>query len=125
VFELQRALQVDGLTLAPAVVANRGRHNPRFGSFSFFEIATGRSNLLKENIKPGHFYFGHFTGAAGGVVQFDQAPAPGKLMVELIAWDFTKHWYNFYELIGTRDGGVWFYRGDSRDIYLDNRTLHL
>ncbi len=125
VFQLKDVLASDGLDITPSMVANRGRHNPRFGSFSFFEVATGRSTTMGIDIQPSHLYFGHFTHTSKGVVDLDQTPARGKLMVELIAWDFTKQMYNFYELIGTSSGGVWFYRGDSRDAYADNRLLHL
>src|SRR5262249_13587439 len=38
-----------------------------------------------------------------------------ELIVEVIAWDPVKQFYNFYDLVN----GKWFYRGDSKDI-LDN-----
>ena len=126
VFALKAALLSDGLLAQPAMVANRGRHNPQLGSFSFFEVVSGHSSTLNKTLRPEHFYFGHFTQVNSGVVDLDQTPEAGKLMIELVAWDFTKGLYNFYELIGTGStGATWFYRGDSRDAFLDNKNLHL
>lgn len=124
VFELKTTLQTDGLHVAPAMVANRGRHNPGLGSFSFFEIVSGHSSTLQRTIEADEFYFGHFTHTQSGKVELDQIPGPGKLMIELIAWDPSKEVYNFYELIGKRSGSTWFYRGDSLDAIKDNQLLH-
>lgn len=125
-FELRSALREAGLALAPAMVANRGFHNPRLGSFSIFEMATGTLRLAEEHltVKRGDFFFGHFTRAFEGEVRMDQSPSRGKLMVELIAWDPGKGVFNFYELIGTGGSARWFYRGDSRDALADNRYLY-
>lgn len=126
VFALKAALRADGLLAQPAMVANRGRHNPQLGSFSFFEVVSGHSSALNKTVMPEHFYFGHFTQVNLGVVDLDQSPEDGKLLIELIAWDFTKELYNFYELRGTGSTSVtWWYRGDSRDAFLDNKKLHL
>lgn len=115
----------DSLITTATMVANRGYHNPRFGSFSLFESVSGFSQSLDVELKPEHFMFGHFTGAAQGVVRLDQAPRRGKLLIELILWDFKKELYNFYELIGNGRGADWFYRGDSEDAFRDNAELHL
>ena len=125
VFELKDQISSLGFDIAPSMVANRGRHNSKFGSFSFFEIVSGFSNKLNLKVKKDEFFFGHFTGAAGGEVGFDQSPRPGKLLIELIVWDQSKQMYNFYELIGTSTAGTWFYRGDSKDAIQDNINLHL
>jgi len=101
----------------PSMVANRGRHNPELGSFSFFESVTGLAN-------PGEFFFGHFTAAEGKEIILDQSPARGKLLIELIVWDHAKKLFNFYELIGTETGCNWFYRGDSLDALSDNTYLY-
>lgn len=111
-------------TLKPSMVANRGIHNPGFGSFSFFEQVLSNSGVNPQ-ITEGELFFGHFTDLVQGSIALDQAPAPGKLMIELIAWDKQKKLFNFYELIGTSTGGQWFYRGDSADILKDNANLYL
>lgn len=122
---LKTVLNLAGLATQPYMVANRGLHNPAFGSFSFFEQVSGTSQLLKNPVKTGEFFFGHFTTAESNLVIADQEPSQGKLLVELIAWDGLKKLFNFYELIGTGNGGQWFYRGDSEDILTDNAFLYL
>ena len=123
VLSFKEALIKSGLNISPSMVANRGRHNPAFGSFSFFETVKGQSNLFPYNVNDGDFFFGHFTTLSDGLVSLDQAPRRGALMIELISWDYQKEVFNFYELIGTGNGGRWFYRGDSLDAYLDNEDL--
>jgi hypothetical protein len=122
---LREQLSRDGLKLLPTMVANRGFHNPGAGSFSLFELAQGRSAKTGLILKEGDFFFGHFTEAKGASLELAQDPAPGALMVELIAWDPAKKLYNFYELIGAGTRGQWFYRGDSADIAADVSLLHL
>ena len=117
--ELKTLLLTAGNTIKHAMVANRGMHNPDLGSFSFFEEVTGRE------INPGQFFFGHFTGIQNGTLSLEQGNAKGTLMVELIVWDKTKQFFNFYELIGIGNGSQWFYRGDSADILADNQKLFL
>ncbi|HXH32694.1 MAG TPA: hypothetical protein VNJ01_17985 [Bacteriovoracaceae bacterium] len=121
--ELKAVLHKDGLTTLPSMVANRGIHNPSRGSFSFFESVTGRSPKFTAPLNPGDFFFGHFTTAKSGLLDLDQGHQKGSLMIELIVWDFKKGYFNFYELIGTGAGSRWFYRGDSKDAFLDNKFL--
>jgi hypothetical protein len=120
---LKAVINQPGLSTQPYMVANRGIHNPAFGSFSFFEQVSGASPLLKNPIQTGEFFFGHFTTAENNQVVADQEPSKGKLLIELIAWDNLKNLFNFYELIGTGKGAQWFYRGDSADILADNALL--
>ena len=122
---LKATLSQSGLVTQPYMVANRGIHNPAFGSFSFFEQVSGTSPLLSSPIEDGEFFFGHFTTAENNQVIADQEPSKGKLLIELIAWDRIKNLFNFYELIGTGKGAQWFYRGDSEDILADNALLYL
>jgi hypothetical protein len=122
---LKAVMNQAGLASQPYLVANRGIHNPVFGSFSFFEQVSGASSLLKNPIQNGEFFFGHFTTAENNQVVADQEPSKGKLLIELIAWDNLKNLFNFYELIGTGKGAQWFYRGDSADILADNALLYL
>ncbi|MBX9769080.1 MAG: hypothetical protein K2X47_17525 [Bdellovibrionales bacterium] len=114
-----------GLTITPAMVANRGFHNPDQGSFSFFEEITGILPGLPP-LQKGHFFWGHFTtvNTRKKTLSLDQSNGPGKLLIELIAWDFKKQVYNFYELIGGQPEPRWFYRGDSTDIWHDNQKLY-
>lgn len=117
--ELKAQFAMKGAQFAPALVANRGFHNSAAGSFSFFEKVVGVA-------AEGEVFFGHFTALEKDVVVLDQSPRRGKLMVELIAWDAKKGYYNFYELIGTSlTSAQWYYRGDTADILKDNRYLHL
>ncbi len=119
VFALRRLLKSDGLTLETTMVANRGFHNPSLGSFSIFEIVSGKT------IKPGDFFFGHFTTVdENNHLIADQTPDKGSLMIETFAWDNKKQVYNFYELRGDGQQGQWFYRGDSNDIFADITLLH-
>jgi len=122
---LKSAFQLAGLAIQPYMVANRGRHNPALGSFSFFEEVIGTDSVSNSTVRSGEFFFGHFTTLENGLVISDQKPAKGKLLVELIAWDNLKGMFNFYELIGTEQGTQWFYRGDSEDILSDNALLYL
>ncbi len=125
--ELKKLLAEDGLQELPAIVANRGRHNPGQGSFSIFESMKGQSRVLEgQALLPEHLYFGHFTQLdPTKSVALDQTNASGKLLIEVIAFDFKKGIYNFYELIGSERGPKWFYRGDSIDALEDNKFLKL
>lgn len=123
VFKFRRLLKETGLTLKTTMVANRGFHNPSEGSFSMFEIVTGKINDI--DISTGDFFFGHFTGVDSNEnLIADQNPEKGSLMIEAFAWDNKKDLFNFYELRGNGKNGQWFYRGDSLDIFSDNTLLH-
>lgn len=121
-------LQQKGLTLHPAMVANRGFHNPLpAGSFSFFEAVTGK--LGAETLDFGDFFFGHFTAASidntalTSILSPQQAATPNNLLLESVVWDPRKGLFNFYEIRGDGEAGVWFYRGDSIDIVKDITSL--
>ena len=124
VSDFKKLLLEKNLTSLPSMVANRGFHNPEFGSFSFFETVSGTLPSGK-SVASHEFMFGHFTGEDSGKLVLDEAPSPRKLMIELIVWDSKKQVYNFYELIGKAGGSTWFYRGDSLDILKDNEMLLL
>ena len=124
VFQFRSLLKQRGMKLETALVANRGFHNPSQGSFSMFEMVTApeSTGIL---VDAGDFFFGHFTAvSATNELAPDQNAQKGSLMIEAIAWDTTKGFYNFYELIGNGSQGRWFYRGDSADILADNQFLH-
>lgn len=113
-----------GLQLTPTMVDNRSFHNPSAGSFSFFELVSGHASF-GQDVARGEVFFGHFTEIAqDGSLSLAQSTEQGNLMVELIAWDPKKGYFNFYELIGAGSAGQWFYRGDSQDILADTRLLH-
>ena len=124
VFELRDLLLGEDVQLTTTMVANRGYHNPAFGSFSLFEMVEGELPSIDRIVEKGEFFFGHFTGAVGSELIADQDPRSGSLMVELIAWDPEKGAFNFYELRGTGTNGVWVYNGDSFDILEDVSLLH-
>lgn len=121
---LKKVLASDGLDVTPAMVANRGFHNPEQGSFSFFETVEGHSAAMGATVEKGQFFLGHFTVRSGSSLSLDMAPVRGKLLIELIAFDARKGMFNFYELIGDGTKGAWFYRGDSADALADNAFVH-
>lgn len=125
VFEFRARLLSAGAKMRTAFVSNRGFHNPADGSFSMFEIVSGRLAPAGLEVADGEFFFGHFTArAAGNKLIANQDPQDGNLMVELIAFDPQKKLFNFYEVIGNGQRGLWFYRGDSLDIQADVKLLH-
>jgi hypothetical protein len=120
----QRLVKLGG-NLATHMVANRGHDNPKLGSFSFFETYTGP--IPGGKVGQGEFFLGFFTvpNSPDGKLTVDNEPAAGALMMELIAWDYTKELYNFWELIGDGKTGQWKYRGDSNDILADVAEVYL
>lgn len=114
------------LAALPTLVANRGRNNPQLGSFSFFEQVVGQlsSGSQVMPVTEGEFFFGHFTEKEKQEIGLAQEKKKGQLLIELIAWDYHKKLYNFYELIGQGGSAKWFYRGDSKDILSDNQFLY-
>ena len=125
VIEYKNQLLKLRLSSKPTMVANRGKNNSHLGSFSFFEQVTGVLNgTLKVAVAEGEFFFGHFTKKVNNQIDLDQAKNKGQLLIELIAWDYAKQLFNFYELIGTGGSAKWFYRGDSKDILFDNQFLY-
>jgi hypothetical protein len=109
------ALKKDGVRLEPTMVNFTGFHNP--GAFFIFEIASREGGPFA--IQRGDLVFGHFTEVTDDnrLVSVKDA---GGLVIELIAWDPDKQFYNFYEL----NEGEWVYRGDSKNILDDIRGLH-
>jgi hypothetical protein len=90
-----------------------------------FETVSGRLGPAGAAIADGEFFFGHFTARSNAnKLIANQDPQDGNLMIELIAWDPQKHLFNFYEVIGNGQKGLWFYRGDSLDIQADVKLLH-
>lgn len=124
VFEFRQLIKQSNLSINTTMVANRGYHNPSQGSFSFFEMVSGKLNAIQ--IESGDFFIGHFTTVnEQDELTADQGPTEKpRLMIEAFAWDVNKELYNFYELIGDGIHNQWFYRGDSADIYADNQLLH-
>lgn len=117
------------MTPNPSMVANRGFHNPLpQGSFSFFETIVG--SYAGQTLRPGDWLFGHFTAASidntalTSILSPQQAATPDNLLLETLVWDPVKQVFNFYEIRGNGEGGIWFYRGDSNDIVADIKNLH-
>lgn len=123
-FALRDLLLSEGAQIETAMVANRGFHNPALGSFSLFEMVSGRLEVIATAVERGEFFFGHFTAPRGSTLIADQDPSQGSLMVELIVWDPDKEVFNFYELRGNGASGTWVYNGDSFDILADVSLLH-
>ena len=126
VMQLRALIEDEGGKFSTTMVANRGFHNPSQGSFSFFETVEMESPAHLENpIKKDELFFGHFTTPGeGNTLTLDQNPLNSSLMIELIAWDEQSEMYNFYELIGSKQGSKWFFRGNSADIWADTAKLH-
>ena len=127
VIDLRTMLTQSGARLTTTMVANRGFHNQQAGSFSFFEMAEfPDASPLGDPISRDQLMFGHFTTpVAGDGLDLDQVARRGALMIEMIAWDFHKEVFNFYELIGQGTFSQWHYRGDSSDIWADTMELNL
>jgi hypothetical protein len=118
----QRLLKLGG-SLQTHIVANRGHDNPKFGSFSFFETYTGP--IPDGKVDKAELFLGFFSQPQNGKLAIDNQAEAGQLMMELIAWDYTKQVYNFWELIGDGKTGQWKYRGDSNDILADVSEVYL
>ncbi|MEO8052909.1 MAG: hypothetical protein ABI833_21060 [Acidobacteriota bacterium] len=117
--EFRDTLKRSGIRLEPTMVNFVGFHNPGPGAFFIFEIASGGGDAPPSttSIQRGDLLFGHFTTATN---DRRLVPNTSGLVIELIAWDTDKQFYNFYELVN----GTWFYRGDSKDILDDIQLLH-
>lgn len=117
-------LQVNNLQIKTSMVANRGKNNPSLGSFSFFVSISG-TLAGGFPVDQGDFYLGYFTTLEQDEIQLDQASEKNKLLIELIAWDNKSQLFNFYELRGIDSSKTrWFYRGNSKDAFLDNHYLY-
>ncbi|MBA3660629.1 MAG: hypothetical protein H0W64_02780 [Gammaproteobacteria bacterium] len=77
------------------MVANHGYHNPKEGSFSFFEIVSGKLN--SNTIQRGDFFCGHFTTVNENDELTADQRLSTKLLVEAFAWDVDKELFNFYD----------------------------
>jgi hypothetical protein len=119
VYEVRQHLLKGGGKLEAHVLANRGHSNPGQGSFSFFMTYSGPMKGGK--VAPGDLFFGFFTEAgADGVLRV----RPG-VFIELIAWDYTKKVFNFWELVEDGADVNWRYAGDSHDVLADVAELNL
>lgn len=116
IYDVHRRLDQLGGVLATHIVNNRGHDNPEPGSFSFFESYTGP--MEGGTVKEGELFIGFFSERQGNSLAVQQSFQPG-LMIELIAWDYAKQVFNFWELIGTGSTSQWNYRGDTNDILAD------
>ncbi|MFN3428892.1 MAG: hypothetical protein ACK46X_02945 [Candidatus Sericytochromatia bacterium] len=122
VAQVRARLLGQGGRLKTHIVNNRGHENPEAGSFSFFETYTGP--MTGGAVKDGELFIGFFSERQGDALAVMQSFEPG-LMIELIAWDYTKQAYNFWELIGTGKSAEWHYRGDSADVLADVAAVNM
>ncbi|RYD71477.1 MAG: hypothetical protein EOP53_23625, partial [Sphingobacteriales bacterium] len=104
------------------IVANRGHDNPKEGSFSFFETYIGP--MQGGTVQEGELFIGFFSETQGNNLAVQQSFEPG-LMIELIAWDYTKKMYNFWELVGNGKSSEWHFRGDTQDILVDTAKVNM
>ena len=123
IFEVRQKLLKLGGSLKTHIVANRGHENPEAGSFSFFETYVGP--IPGGTVRPGEFFLGFFSERQGDQLAVQQGFDEGGLMIELIAWDYSKQLYNFWELIGTGQGSQWHYRGDTNDVLADGADINV
>jgi len=121
--QFQRALKQAGLTSESAMVAKRGFHNPKLGSFNFVGIVSGKIKKLARDIPKGEFFFTHTTVLKYQTVTLNQAPAFNHNVMQVIVWDDKKQYFNFYELINLGSRAQWFYRGNSLDALQDNQYV--
>jgi hypothetical protein len=123
IFAVRQKLEKQfGGKLKTHIVANRGHDNPVEGSFSFFETYAGP--MEGGTVQEGELFIGFFSEKQGNNLAVQQSFEPG-LMIELIAWDYTKQMYNFWELVGTGKGSEWHFRGDSQDIAADIARVNM
>lgn len=122
IFEVRQRLLKLGGKFDTHIVANRGHDNPEAGSFSFFETYTGP--MQGGNVRKGELFIGYFSERQQDTLVVQQSFEPS-LMIELIAWDYTKQCYNFWELIGSGKTSEWHYRGDSNDIQADIAQINV
>lgn len=130
--EFRNLLKSAGARLEPTMVNFVGFHNPDPGAFFVFEIVSGTVRTAPAgrgagtqptviSIERGDLLFGHFMTAANNRLVLNRS----SLVIELIAWDPVKQFYNFYELNRDTPARVeWAYRGDSKDILDDIALLH-
>lgn len=116
--EFLQLLESEGYTVEFHIVANRGWHNPATGSFSSFATVTGKG------LEPGDMTFGVFIEPDDRQVLSLQNDWKTQLLVEVIVKDQIHGLKNFWELIGEKSNGRWYYRGSSFDIVADTRTIH-
>src|SRR6266496_5682297 len=91
--EFVDTLKRAGARLEPTMVNFVGAHNPDAGAFFIFEIVSlaGSASPSRLTIQRGDMLFGHFTVATGdGRLISNQSD----LVIELIAWDPDKQFYN-------------------------------
>lgn len=111
-------LKNEGYTVDFHIVANRGWHNPAKGSFSSFATVTGKG------LEPGDMTFGVFIEPGSDKVLTLQNEWTTRLLVEVIVKDQKHGLKNFWELIGEKSNGRWYFRGSSFNIVADTRTIH-
>lgn len=119
--EFVEVLKRTGARLEPTMVNFVGFNNPDSGAFFIFEIVSSDgppSSAL--TIRRGDLLFGHFTAVRRPGNELVSLKRKGALLVEAIAWDPDKQFFNFYELTQ----GAWVYRGDSKSILDDVERLH-
>ena len=122
IFDVREKLEKLGGKFKTHIVANRGHDNPEEGSFSFFETYSGP--MEGGTVEEGELFIGFFTEKQGNKLVVQQSFEPG-LMIELIAWDYKKHLYNFWELVGNGKTSEWHFRGDTQDILADISRVNL
>jgi hypothetical protein len=76
-------------------------------------------------VAEGELFFGIFTHNDDGVLAVLQDTRRRALMMELIAWDYTRQVFNFWVLIGDGKEGAWRFVGDSNDVLADVAELNL
>lgn len=116
--EFMKFLSQRGYKLDFHIVANRGWHNPRAGSYSSFATVTG------PGVELGDFTFGVFLEPDEKGYLSLQNSWKTKLLVEVIIKDQDHGLKNFWELIGEESGARWHYRGNSFDIVADTARIH-
>jgi hypothetical protein len=76
-------------------------------------------------VEAGELFFGIFTTVNEGTLGIVYDTAKDALNMELIAWDYTRKVFNFWELVGTGTSTDWRFLGNSDDVLADVASINL
>lgn len=115
IYEVRARLLKRGGKLRTFLLANRGHDNPSAGSFSFFEVYSGP--MKGGTVREGELFIGFFSARDGkGALHVRQdTEDDGALLIELVAWDYSRKQFNYWELLAGKKPD-WHFVGSTSDI---------